>query len=445
MAKITFMGAGSCIFAKAVLGDAMCVESLQDSHIALYDIDPKRLRESRQMLDVLNRNINAGRAKITTHCGVASRKAALGGADYVVNAIQVGGYEPSTVIDFEIPRRYGLRQTIADTLGIGGIFRALRTIPICLDFARDMEAVCPDAWFLNYVNPMAMITGAMLLGSGVKTVGLCHSVQGCAEGLLRLVGMKDQVKKLQWKIAGINHQAWLLEITDGGKDLYPQIKKRAAKMVRDARKDLKLKGRDMVRLELMRQFGYYITESSEHNAEYCPWFIKATHPELIEEFRIPLDEYPRRCISQIEDWLKRSKELTENPHLEHKISGEYGAYIMNAMETDTPYSIGGSVLNAGIITNLPAKACVEVPCMVDRNGVQPVHVGDLPEQCAAQNRTNVNVQILTVEAALTRRRDHIYQAAMLDPHTGAELTIDQIRNLCDDLIQAHGKMLPKYK
>ena len=445
MAKITFMGAGSCIFAKAVLGDAMCVESLQDSHIALYDIDPKRLRESRQMLDVLNRNINAGRAKITTHCGVASRKTALGGADYVVNAIQVGGYEPSTVIDFEIPRRYGLRQTIADTLGIGGIFRALRTIPICLDFARDMEAVCPNAWFLNYVNPMAMITGAMLLGSGVKTVGLCHSVQGCAEGLLWLVGMKDQVKKLQWKIAGINHQAWLLEITDGGKDLYPQIKKRAAKMVRDARKDLKLKGRDMVRLELMRQFGYYITESSEHNAEYCPWFIKSTHPELIEEFRIPLDEYPRRCISQIEDWLKRSKELTENPRLEHKISGEYGAYIMNAMETDTPYSIGGSVLNAGIITNLPAKACVEVPCMVDRNGVQPVHVGDLPEQCAAQNRTNVNVQILTVEAALTRRRDHIYQAAMLDPPPGAELTIDQIRNLCDDLIQAHGKMLPKYK
>jgi alpha-galactosidase len=445
MAKITFMGAGSTIFAKAVLGDAMCVESLRDSHIALYDIDPKRLRESRQMLDVLNQNINAGRATITTHCGVASRKAALRGADYVVNAIQVGGYEPSTVIDFEIPRRYGLRQTIADTLGIGGIFRALRTIPVCLDFARDMEAVCPDAWFLNYVNPMAMITGAMLLGSGVKTVGLCHSVQGCARWLLRKLGMLEQVKELQWKIAGINHQAWLLEITDGGRDLYPEIKKRAAKMVRDARKDLTLEARDMVRLELMRQFGYYITESSEHNAEYCPWFIKSTHPELIEEFRIPLDEYPRRCVSQIANWLKRSKELTENPRLEHKISGEYGAHIMNAMETDTPYSIGGSVLNAGIITNLPVKACVEVPCMVDRNGVQPVHVGDLPEQCAALNRTNVNVQLLTVEAALTRRKDHIYQAAMLDPHTGAELTIDQIRDLCDDLIEAHGNMLPKFR
>ncbi len=445
MAKITFMGAGSCIFAKSVLGDTMCMESLQDSHIALYDIDPKRLRESRQMLDVLNGNINAGRAKITAHCGVASRKAALRGADYVVNAVQVGGYEPSTVIDFEIPNKYGLRQTIADTLGIGGIFRALRTIPVVLDFARDMEAVCPDAWFLNYTNPMAMITSGLLRGSSIRTVGLCHSVDGCAPGLLWLVGMKDQVKKLQWKIAGINHQAWLLEITDGGKDLYPEIKKRAAKMVSQARKDLTLKGRDMVRFELMRQFGYYITESSEHNAEYCPWFIKSTHPELIEEFRIPLDEYPRRCVNQIANWLKRSRELTENPHLEHKISGEYGAYIMNAMETDAPYSIGGSVLNTGIITNLPAKACVEVPCMVDRNGVQPVHVGDLPEQCAALNRTNINVQVLTVEAALTRRKDHIYQAAMLDPHTGAELTIDQIRDLCDDLIEAHGDMLPKYK
>jgi alpha-galactosidase len=445
MAKITFMGAGSTVFAKSVLGDAMMTESLRDSHIALYDIDPKRLRESGQMLDVLNRNISAGRATITAHCGVAARKAALRGADYVVNAIQVGGYEPSTVIDFEVPRKYGLRQTIADTLGIGGIFRALRTIPVCLDFARDMEAVCPDAWFLNYVNPMAMITGAMLLGSGVKAVGLCHSVQGCARWLLRKLGMLEQVKKLQWKIAGINHQAWLLEVTDGGKDLYPEIKKRAAKMVSQARKDLTLKGLDMVRLELMRQFGYYITESSEHNAEYCPWFIKSTHPELIEEFRIPLDEYPRRCVNQIADWLKRSRELTENPQLEHKISGEYGAYIMNAMETDVPYSIGGSVMNTGIITNLPAKACVEVPCMVDRNGVQPVVVGDLPEQCAALNRTNVNVQVLTVEAALTKRKDHIYQAAMLDPHTGAELTIDQIRDLCDDLIKAHGDMLPKYR
>ncbi len=445
MAKITFMGAGSSVFAKSVLGDAMCVESLQNSHIALYDIDAKRLRESKQMLDVLNHNINADRAKVTAHCGVKNRKKALRGANYVVNAIQVGRYEPSTVIDFEIPKKYGLRQTIADTLGIGGIFRALRTIPVCLDFARDMEEVCPNAWFLNYTNPMAMITGAMLLGSSVKAVGLCHSVQGCARWLLRHVGMLEQVKKLQWKIAGINHQGWLLEITDGGKDLYPEIKRRAAKMNRQARKDRTIEACDMVRLELMLHLGYYITESSEHSAEYCPWFIKSTHPELIDEFRIPLDEYPRRCVKQIENWKKRAKELTANPKLDHKRSGEYGSYIMDAMETDKPCSIGASVLNADIITNLPRKACVEVPCMVDRNGVQPVHIGDLPEQCAALNRTNINVQLLTVEAALTGKKEHIYHAAMMDPHTAAELTIDQIRNMCDDLIEAHGDIMPKFK
>ena len=445
MAKITFMGAGSSVFAKSVLGDAMCVESLQDSHIALYDIDAKRLRESKQMLDVLNHNINADRAKITIHCGVKNRKKALRGANYVVNAIQVGRYEPSTVIDFEIPKKYGLRQTIADTLGIGGIFRALRTIPICLDFARDMEEVCPDAWFLNYTNPMAMITGAMLLGSDVKAVGLCHSVQGCARWLLRHTGMLEKVKKLQWKIAGINHQAWLLEITDGGKDLYPEIKKRAARMNRKARKDRTVDACDMVRLEMMLHLGYYVTESSEHSAEYCPWFIKSTHPDLIDEFRIPLDEYPRRCVKQIENWKTRAKELTANPKLEHKRTSEYGSYIMDAMETDAPCSIGGSVLNTDIITNLPRKACVEVPCMVDRNGVQPVHVGDLPEQCAALNRTNINVQLLTVEAALTGKKEHIYHAAMMDPHTAAELSIDQIRNLCDDLIEAHGDIMPKFK
>ncbi len=444
MAKIAFMGAGSSVFAKSVLGDAMCIESLQDSRIALYDIDAKRLRESKQMLDILNHNINGGRAKITAYCGVKNRKKALRGANYIVNAIQVGRYDPSTIIDFEIPKKYGLRQTIADTLGIGGIFRALRTIPVCLDFAREIAEVCPDAWFLNYTNPMAMITGAMLHGSGVKAVGLCHSVQGCARWLLRHVGMLDKVKKLQWKIAGINHQAWLLEITDGGKDLYPEIKKRAAKMNRKARKDLTVDACDMVRLELMRHFGYYITESSEHSAEYCPWFIKASHPELIDEFRIPLDEYPRRCVKQIEKWAKRSKELTANPNLDHKLSGEYGACIMNAMETDTPYSIGGSVINNGIITNLPRKTCVEVPCMVDRNGVQPVYIGDLPEQCAALNRTNINVQLLTVEAALTGKKEHIYQAAMMDPHTAGELTIDEIRNLCDDLIEAHGDIMPKF-
>jgi alpha-galactosidase len=436
--KITFMGAGSTIFAKNVLGDCMLSEPLRDAHIALYDIDGERLNESKMMLDVINGNVNKGRATITGHLGVEKRKEALRGASYVVNAIQVGGYEPATVIDFEIPKKYGLRQTIADTLGIGGIMRALRTIPICLDFAHDMEDVCPGAWFLNYVNPMAMITGAMLRGSGIRTVGLCHSVQVCAERLLRHLGMWEDAKDLQWKIAGINHQAWLLEITDGGKDLYPEIKRRAAALNAEARQPGAPKHDDMVRFEMMRTFGYYITESSEHAAEYSPYWIKSQYPGLIEEFNIPLDEYPRRCIRQIERWKLRSKELTENPTLSHTRTHEYGSYIMEAMETDVPYRLGGNVLNRGLIPNLPSKAVVELACLVDRNGVQGCYVGDLPEQLAALNRTNVNVHLLTIEATFSGKRDAVYNAAMLDPHTSAELTLDQIRSLCDELITAHG-------
>jgi alpha-galactosidase len=309
---------------------------------------------------------------------------------------------------------------------------------VCLDFAREMEEVCPDAWFLNYVNPMAMVTGAMLRASGIRTVGLCHSIQVCAHGLLRRVALLETVKNVQWKIAGINHQAWLLEITNAGKDLYPEIKRRAAEMNRRAREKDAPKHDDMVRFELMRHFGYYVTESSEHSAEYMPYWIKRLHPELIEEFNIPLDEYPRRCIRQIEEWKQRSHELVHDKNLTHTRSDEYGSHIMEAMETDIPFRIGGNVLNHGFITNLPEKAVVEVSCLVDRNGVQGCYVGDLPEQCAALNRTNINVQLLTIEAALTRNRDAVYQAAMLDPHTAAELSLDQIRNLCDDLIAAHG-------
>jgi len=443
MPKITFMGAGSTIFAKNILGDAMLTESLSDSHIALYDIDKTRLQESKHMLDTLNKNINKNRAKVSAFLGVANRKKALKDADYVVNAIQVGGYEPSTVIDFEIPKKYGLKQTIGDTLGIGGIFRALRTIPVMTDFAKDMEEVCPNAWFLNYTNPMCMLTGAMLRMTSVKTVGLCHSVQVCASGLLANLGLDKKVKELQWKVAGINHMAWLLEITDGGKDLYPEIKKIAEKKLKEWRKG-KEKNGDMVRLELMMKFGYYITESSEHNAEYSPYWIKNSYPELIKEYNIPLDEYPRRCINQIARWKKQSKEIVEDPKLTHEKTHEYGSQIMNAMETDVPARIGGNVLNNGLITNLPRNCVVEVPCMVDRNGVQPCYIGDLPEQCAALNRTNVNVQLLTIQAAMTRRKEDIYRAALLDPHTSAELTIDKTIAMCNDLIKAHGKMLPKF-
>jgi len=468
MAKIAFMGAGSTVFAKNVLGDCMLTESLRDGQIALYDIDGERLRESKLMLETLNKNINNGRATITAHLGTGSRRAALKKADYVVNAIQVGGYEPCTVTDFEIPRKFGLRQTIADTLGIGGIFRTLRTLPVMFDFADDMEEVCPDAWFLNYTNPMCMLTGAMLRATDVKTVGLCHSVQGVTGALLSCVRLKAPISKLQHQFAGINHQAWLLSITDGGRDLYPEIKKQAAATLKrilaaggpaayersyiakhsqeewDRSADQAC-CRDMIRLKLMLEFGYYITESSEHSAEYMPYWIKSAYPELIDLYGIPLDEYPRRCIHQIADWKKRSHEMVGNVKLTHTRTHEYGSYIMDAMETNIPCRIGGNVMNNGLIENLPGEACVEVPCMVDRNGVQGCHVGRLPEQCAALNRTNINVQLLTIEAAVTGRKDAIYQAAMLDPHTAAELSIDKIKAMCDELIAAHGDYLPTYR
>ena len=444
MAKITFMGAGSTVFAKNILGDCMLTESLRGSHFALYDVDARRLEESRLMLETLNRNVNSSRATITAHLGVGSRREALRGASYVVNAIQVGGYEPSTVIDFEIPKRYGLLQTIGDTLGIGGIFRSLRTIPVVLDFARDMEAVCPDAWFLNYVNPMAMITGAVLEATRIRAVGLCHSVQGCAHWLLAQTGLLSGVEHLQWSIAGINHQAWLLSITDGGKDLYPAVKSAAERMNAEARRPGAKKHDDMVRFEIMKHFGYYVTESSEHSSEYMPYWIKRLYPGLVEELNIPLDEYPRRCIAQIEGWKLQSAELVRNPTLGHTRTTEYGSHIMEAIETGKTIRVHGNILNRGIITNLPSRACVEVPCLVDWNGVQGCAVGDLPEQCAALNRTSINVQLLTVDAALTRKRDRIYQAALLDPHTASELSIDDTVSLCNDLIEAHGTMLPSY-
>ncbi|MNO99954.1 Alpha-galactosidase [compost metagenome] len=358
------------------------------------------------------------------------------GAKYVINAIQVGGYDPCTITDFEIPKKYGLRQTIADTVGIGGIFRNLRTIPVMLDFAADVREVCPDALFMNYTNPMAVLTNVMNTYGGVKTVGLCHSVQHCIPGLFEHLGM-DQTG-VQAKIAGINHMAWLLEVTKDGEDLYPEIKRRAAEKQQEHHGD-------MVRYEMMLKFGYYITESSEHNAEYHPYFIKRNYPELIERFQIPLDEYPRRCVDQIERWQQMREELVNNKELKHERSHEYASYIMEAIETNVPFKIGGNVMNTGLITNLPKEACVEVPCLVDRSGVTPTYVGDLPPQCAALNRTNINTQLLTIEAAITHKKEHIYHAAMLDPHTAAELSMDDITNMCDELITAHGDWLPAYK
>ncbi len=489
MPKIVFLGAGSTVFAKNVLGDALLLPSLQDAEIHLYDIDGERLADSRRLMEAINENSNPGPARIAAHLGAENRRQALEGADYVVNAIQVGGYEPCTVTDFEVPKRYGLRQTIGDTLGIGGIFRALRTLPVVLEIAREMERLCPDAWFLNYTNPMGMVTAGLLQGSGIRTVGLCHSVQECVPGLLGRIGMADiyPTAETQWKIAGINHQAWLTQLHSGERDLYPEIRhvvqeslarieargdpawlrelseslggsdadpcyvlplrawnaRREGRLSKEDAVDIGV-ATDRVRCELMLRLGFYLTESSEHTAEYTPWFIKSHKPELIDRYFIPLDEYPKRCRAQIAGWEGLRRFLVEDPKLEHRASAEFGAYIMHAMESDTPYTFAGNVMNDGLIANLPRNACVEVPCVVDRHGVRPNPVGELPEVCAAVNRTQLNPQILALDGFFHQRKDAIYQAAMLDPHTGAELSLDEIVALCDDLFEAHADWIPPF-
>lgn len=440
MPKVTFMGAGSTIFAKSVLGDCILTPEIEGLEISLFDIDLKRLNDSKMMLENICKNVGR-EVKIEAY---TDRKEALKGAKYVVNAIQVGGYKPCTVTDFEIPKKYGLRQTIADTLGIGGIFRALRTIPVLEDFVRDMEEVCPDALFINYANPMAMLTGYIQTHTRINAIGLCHSIQVCIPQLFEALDMKDLVDETMYDIAGINHQAWLLRVEDkNGNDLYPQIKQRAADfMAGKVKYDADW---DKVRYEMMLNFGYYVTESSEHNAEYTPWFIKSAHPELIERYNIPLDEYPRRCIKQINDWESMRKELVEDGNITHERSREFAAHIIQAMENDTAYRVHGNVLNHGLITNLPYDACVEVPCLIDRAGIHPCYVGDLPQQCAAINRTNINVQLMTIQAAKSHKKEDLYMAAMLDPHTAAELTMDEIKSMCDEMLEAHKDWMPEYK
>ena len=426
------MGAGSTVFAKNVIGDVLLTPALkQDLEIALYDIDGDRLDESRMVIEALNEKYNEGKAKIGCYLGIENRKDALRGAKFVVNAIQVGLYDPCTIIDFEIPKKYGLRQTIADTLGIGGIFRGLRTIHVMKDFARDMEEVCPDCYFLNYTNPMAILTGYMLRYTKVKTIGLCHSVQVCTSTLFGELGL-DHSRIGSELIAGINHMGWLIDVRDkDGNDLYPEIRRLAKE------KNKAEKHNDMVRFDYIDKLGYYCTESSEHNAEYNPFYIKSKYPELIDRFNIPLDEYPRRCVAQIEKWQKQKEELLNGGDIEHTRTNEYASRIMEAIVTDSPYKIGGNVINTGLIDNLPSDACVEVPCLVDGGGIHPTHVGRLPVQLAAMNMTNINPQLLTIEAAVTGKKEHIYHAAMLEPHTAAELSIDDIIAMCDELYEAH--------
>ena len=430
--KVTFLGAGSTVFAKQVLGDIMLCPTLWDADIALYDIDGQRLEDSYRVVTTMNNTFNEGRASVRQYLGVQQRREALRGADFVICAVQVGGYEPCTVIDFEVPKKYGLRQTIGDTLGIGGIFRALRTIPVLRDFAEDIEAVCPNAWLLNYSNPMAMLTGYLQRYTAAKTIGLCHSVQVVVPAILNRVDMGEYVSTAIAKVAGINHMGWLLEITDkDGNDLYPEIRRRAKE------KNAREKHNDMVRFDYIEKLGYYCTESSEHNAEYNPFYIKAGREDLIEKFNIPLDEYPRRCIKQINDWAEQRQKLLSGEQLTHTRSREYASRIMEAMVTNQPYMIGGNVINNGLIPNLPAEACVEVPCVVNANGITPTYVGPLPLQLAAMNSSNIYPQLLTIEAAHTGKKEYIYQAAMMDPHTGAQLSTDEIVAMCDELMETH--------
>jgi alpha-galactosidase len=428
MPKITLIGAGSTVFAKNLLGDILSFPELAESEIALMDIDAERLRVSEVVAHKVGQAVNA-RPRITS---TTDRRAALDGADYVINMIQVAGYEPATVIDFEIPKKYGLRQTIADTLGIGGIMRALRTIPVMLQMCRDMEELCPDVQFLNYTNPMAMLCWAVNEVTKIKTVGLCHSVQGTAEQLAKDIGVP--IGEINYFCAGINHMAFYLRLERDGEDLYPLIRK----VVQEGR----VPDWNRVRYEMLTRLGYFVTESSEHFAEYCPHFIRRDRPDLIERFNVPLDEYIRRCIKQIEGWHAMKATFEGDEPVEVKRSHEYGSLIIHSMETGVPRVVYGNVRNGSLITNLPTDCCVEVPCLVDKNGIQPTPVGNLPKQLAAIIMTNVNVQGLTVEAALTGKRERVYQAAMMDPHTAAELTLNEIWSLVDELIAAHGDYFP---
>ena len=425
MTRIAFIGAGSVEFTRDLLGDILTFPELASATISLHDIDQERLDAAEAMARWTSRELGAP-ATIEAHL---DRRAAVDGADHVINMIQVGGHA-ATLIDFEVPKRHGLRQTIADTLGIGGIFRALRTIPVMRGLAADMAELCPDAWLLNYTNPMAMLCWATYAGTPVsRIVGLCHSVQWTTRGLAELVGVPyDEVTYLG---AGVNHQAWILRFERDGEDLYPRL---------DAAIDRDPELRRRVRVELYRRFGYFPTESSEHSAEYLPWFLRSD--DMIERFRVPVDEYVRRSEENLELYDEMRRKLAAGEPFEIERSLEYASLIIHAMASGEPQVIYGNVANDGLIANLPAGACVEVPCLVDRNGVQPTAVGPLPPQLAALNRTFLNVCELTVRAALEERREHVYHAALLDPNAAATLSPEAIHALVDDLIAAHGDALP---
>ena len=452
MTKLTIIGAGSAVFTKNIFTDLMFIDEFKKMDIALVDIDKKRLKISHELLDVIAKKLNAS-PNIKSY---TDRREALVGSDFIQSTIQVGGYKPSTVIDFDIPKQFGLKQTIADTLGIGGIMRGLRTIPVLVDIGKDIMDLCPNALWLQYVNPMCSNMIAINNACpGIKTVGLCHSVQGTAEMLAK--DLNEKIEDIDYLCAGINHMAFykkfLKKNGDKEEDLYPRLKKLADEIVNDKKISSRSMEKDResdkvlhekVRYEILRRFGYFVTESSEHFAEYVPWFIKNNRQDLIDKYKIPIEEYIDRCKNNIELWNNLEKDMTPIYNQSLKRSNEYASYIMDAVVNNKEITINGNVMNKGYIDNLPSNCCVEVPCLVNSNGNTPQSTGRLPEHLAALMRTNINVQILTAEAALTKKKEHIYHAAMLDPLTGANLSIDEIYSMVDRLVEEHNNYLPQY-
>jgi alpha-galactosidase len=425
MTRIAFIGAGSVVFTKNLLGDILDFPALHEVQIALHDIDLDRLETAESMA----RYVAAARGAsptITTHL---DRRAAIDGADFVLNMVQIGGHE-ATLRDFEIPARYGLRQSIADTLGVGGIFRMLRTAPHMLALGNEMAELCPRAWLLNYTNPMAMLCQLVYQGTPTKqVVGLCHSVQATVRDLSELVGVPQE--EVTFLSAGINHQAFLLRFEHGGKSLYPRLDERIAA-------DPELQRR--VRVALYRRFGYFQTESSEHAAEYVPWLMR--HDDQLERYRVPVNEYITRCEDNLIEFERVKEALAAGEPMPLERSSEYAATIVNSMVTGEPSVVYGNVPNTGLIPELPPGTCVEVPCVVEQNGLRPTQVLDYPPQLAALNRTYANVVELTVRAVLEERPDYVRIAALLDPNTSATLTLDEVDALCDELTLAHGDLIP---
>jgi len=441
--RIAFIGAGSTVFMKNIVGDVLQRPALAGARLALMDINQQRLADSALVANKLIDTLGVS-ATVETF---TEQRAALDGADFVIVAFQIGGYEPATVTDFEVPKKYGLRHTIADTLGVGGIMRGLRTVPHLWKVCEDMIAICPDAIMLQYVNPMAINTWAIAARyRNVRQVGLCHSVQGTAGELAS--DLDIPIGRIRYRAAGINHMAFYLnfeEVMDDGtfRDLYPDLVK-AYREGRAPKPGWNPRCPNKVRYDMLTRLGYFVTESSEHFAEYTPWYIKRDRPDLIERYGIPLDEYPKRCVEQIERWENQAQEYRDARTIKVDPSREYASSIMNSVWTGEPSVIYGNLRNDGLITSLPEDCAVEVPCLVDRNGIQPIHIGALPPQLTALMRTNINVQELTVQALLSESRQHVYHAAMMDPHTGAELDLDQIWSLVDELIAAHAVWLPPW-